>query len=150
MLKNDVNFLTITNSGLAIFRNIIPSLQGETIVCPETLSSKINISKVIFEKPKKMLKIADFANFGPKYLGPQSFPRHAVCGSKLEIQFSFTYIRVRDIQLCPQSPHKNVLILLIWVTVGDCPSLTFSLLAKVFAKGKMFWYIKNTVKPTFF
>ena len=25
--------------------------------------------------------------------------------------------------------------------MGDCPSLTFSLLAKVFAKGKMFWYI---------
>ena len=43
------------------------------------------ISKVIFENLKKMLKIADFANFGPKYLGPQIFPRHAVCGSKLEI-----------------------------------------------------------------
>ena len=25
--------------------------------------------------------------------------------------------------------------------MGDCPSLTFSLLAKVFAKGKMFWYL---------
>ena len=25
-----------------------------------------------------MLKIADFANFGPKYLGPQIFPRYAV------------------------------------------------------------------------
>ena len=24
--------------------------------------------------------------------------------------------------------------------MGDCPSLTFSLLEKVFAKGKMFWY----------
>ena len=24
--------------------------------------------------------------------------------------------------------------------MGDCPGLTFSLLAKVFAKGKMFWY----------
>ena len=35
--------------------------------------------KVIFEKlKKKMLKIAYFANFGPKYLGPQIFPRHAV------------------------------------------------------------------------
>ena len=45
----------------------------------------MNISKVIFEKLKKMQKIADFANFGPKYLGPQIFPRHAVCGSKLEI-----------------------------------------------------------------
>ena len=57
----------------------------------------MNISKVIFEKLKKMLKIADFANFGPKYLGPQSFPRHAVCGSKLEIWSSFTSIRVGDI-----------------------------------------------------
>ena len=35
---------------------------------------------------------------------------------------------------------KNVVILTIWVPVGDCPGLTFSLLAKVFAKGKMFWY----------
>ena len=26
-----------------------------------------------------MLEIADFVNFGPKYLGPQIFPRHAVC-----------------------------------------------------------------------
>ena len=24
--------------------------------------------------------------------------------------------------------------------MGNCPSLTFSLLAKVFAEGKMFWY----------
>ena len=38
----------------------------------------MNISKVIFEKLKKMLKIAGFANFGPKYLGPQIFRRHAV------------------------------------------------------------------------
>ena len=36
-------------------------------------------------KIEKMLKIAVFVNFGPKYLGPQIFPRHAVCGSKLEI-----------------------------------------------------------------
>ena len=33
----------------------------------------------------KMLKITDFVNFGPKYLGPQIFPRNAVCGRKLEI-----------------------------------------------------------------
>ena len=45
----------------------------------------MNISKVIVEKLKKMLKMADFANFGLEYLGPQIFPRHAVCGSKLEI-----------------------------------------------------------------
>ena len=45
----------------------------------------MNISKVIFEKLKKMLKIVDFANFGFKYFGPQIFPRHAICGSKLEI-----------------------------------------------------------------
>ena len=46
----------------------------------------MNILKVIFEKLEKMLKIADFANFGPKYLSPQIFTRHAVCGSKLKIQ----------------------------------------------------------------
>ena len=47
--------------------------------------STMHIFTVIIEILKKMLKIADFANFGRKYLGPQSFPRHAVCGSKLEI-----------------------------------------------------------------
>ena len=45
----------------------------------------MNISKIIFEKLKKMLKIADFANYGPKYLSTQIFPRHAVCASKPEI-----------------------------------------------------------------
>ena len=45
----------------------------------------MNISKVIFEKLKKMLKIADFASFGPKYLSPQIFPRYAICGNKLEV-----------------------------------------------------------------
>ena len=35
---------------------------------------------------------------------------------------------------------QNVRKLTIWVPVGGCPSLTFSLLAKVFAKGKMFRY----------
>ena len=47
--------------------------------------STMHIFTVIIEILKKMLKIADFANFGPKYLGPQSFPRHAASGSKLEI-----------------------------------------------------------------
>ena len=51
----------------------------------QNFSSNMYIFAVIFEILKKMLKIADFANFGPKYLGPQIFPRHAVCGSKLEI-----------------------------------------------------------------
>ena len=45
----------------------------------------MNIPKVIFEKLKKMLKIAHFANFGLKYLCPQIFPRHAVHGSTVEI-----------------------------------------------------------------
>ena len=36
---------------------------------------------------------------------------------------------------------RNARKLTIWLPVGDCPSPTFSLLAKVFAKGKMFWYI---------
>ena len=55
------------------------------IYVDNNLKNKMNISTVIYEKLKKMLNIADFANCGPKYLGPQIFPRHAVCGSKLEI-----------------------------------------------------------------
>ena len=39
-----------------------------------------------------MLKIADFVNFGPKYLGLHIFPRNPVCGNKLEIEARFTYI----------------------------------------------------------
>ena len=38
-----------------------------------------------------MLEIADFVNFGPKYLGPQIFPRHPVGGSKLEILISHIF-----------------------------------------------------------
>ena len=34
----------------------------------------MNIFTVIFEILKKMLKIADFVKFGPKYLGRQIFP----------------------------------------------------------------------------
>ena len=51
----------------------------------QKLSSTINISAVILEKQKKMLKIADFFNVGLKYFGQQIFPRHAVGGSKLAI-----------------------------------------------------------------
>ena len=42
----------------------------------------MNILKVIIEKLKKMLKVADF---GPKYLSPRIFPRKAVCDNKFEI-----------------------------------------------------------------
>ena len=38
-------------------------------------------------KTEKNAKIADFANFGPKYLGPQIVPRHANWGSKVDIVF---------------------------------------------------------------
>ena len=31
---------------------------------------------------KKMLKITDFVNFVLKYIGPQIFTRHSVCGGK--------------------------------------------------------------------
>ena len=43
---------------------------------------------------------------------------------------------------------ENCLILTIWVPVGECPGLTFSLLAKVFAKGKMFWYMSSDTVST--
>ena len=47
----------------------------------------MNISTVILEKLKKMLKIADFANFGAKYLGPQIFRdmRFAALNSKYSV-----------------------------------------------------------------
>ena len=32
--------------------------------------------------------------------------------------------------------------------MGDCPGITFSLLAKVFAKGKMFWYPRPAARLT--
>ena len=93
-----------------------------------------------------MLKIADFANFGPKYLGPQIFPRHAVCGSKLAIQSSFTYMRVGVVRIfndalkcdtkCPYFPHLG--------PVGCLPVPNIFPLAKeTFAIGKMFWNTKT-------
>ena len=41
---------------------------------------KMNSSAVIFEKPKKMRKIADFANFEPLWSLNESFAEHPVCG----------------------------------------------------------------------
>ena len=87
-----------------------------------------------------MLKIAKFVYFGPKYLGPQIFPRHAVWGSQLKIWSCLTYIRVggyliRDFdpsQKCPYSPHSG--------PVGCLPAPNIFPLAKeTFAKEKMFW-----------
>ena len=88
--KFDHFSLFFHNNSVENYRSDIPKYGKEAAwwalhLCRQKFSSKMNISTVIFEKLKKMLKIADFAKFGPKYLGPQIFPRHAVCGSKLEI-----------------------------------------------------------------
>ena len=40
----------------------------------------MNSSAVIFEKPKKMRKMADFANFEPLWSLNESFAEHPVCG----------------------------------------------------------------------
>ena len=45
----------------------------------------MNISKVIFEKLKKMPKIADFANFERLLSLNASFAGHLVCGKMLGI-----------------------------------------------------------------
>ena len=47
--------------------------------------SKMNSLAVIFEKPKKMRKIADFANFEPLWSLNESFAGHAVWGKMLGI-----------------------------------------------------------------
>ena len=49
----------------------------------QKFSSKTNSSAVIFEKPEKMAKIADFANFGPLWSRNASFAGHPVCGKML-------------------------------------------------------------------
>ena len=45
----------------------------------QKFSSKINSSAGIFEKPEKMAKIADFANFEPLWRLNESFAGHPVC-----------------------------------------------------------------------
>ena len=47
--------------------------------------STMNSSRVILKKLKKKPKIADLVSFLELYFGPRRYPRHAVCGSKLEI-----------------------------------------------------------------
>ena len=39
-----------------------------------------------------MLKITDFANLGPKYLGPQIFPRHAVSSRFVAVNSKYSLI----------------------------------------------------------
>ena len=43
-----------------------------------------------------MLEIADFVTFGPKYLGPQIFPRHAFVAAGTEYSLLSHIIRVGD------------------------------------------------------
>ena len=56
----------------------------------------MNILTFIFEKLKKKPKMADFVIFGPKYLGPQIFPRHAFVAAGTEYSLLSLIIRVGD------------------------------------------------------
>ena len=98
----------------------------------------MNISKVIFEKLKKMLKIAYFAKFGPKYLGPQMFPRHAVCGSKLEIWSSFTLYSSWGYSTTLSDVTKSYPYSRQWGPLGWLLAPNIFHLANEFDKGKKF------------
>ena len=84
---------------------------------------------------------------GPNISAHRFFPdmRFVAVNSKYSL-VSHIYSS-RGYLISRSNPIKNELTLTIWVPVGDCPSLTFSLLAKVFAKvfakGKMFCYSKD-------
>ena len=73
-----------------------------------------------------MLKIADFVNFGPKYLGHQTFPDMAF-NSKYSLVSHILELGIINYRL------KNVRIRCL-----SRPNI-FPL-ANTFAKGKMFWY----------
>ena len=51
----------------------------------QNFSSKINSSAGIFEKPKKMAKIADFAHFEPLWSLKVNFSGHPVYGKMSDI-----------------------------------------------------------------
>ena len=59
------------------------SLSGQNFSC------KMNSLAVIFEKTKKMRKIADFANFEALWSLNANFAGHPVCGKMLGIWSSF-------------------------------------------------------------
>ena len=65
---------SVENSRIDIWKNGRDTAWWVLHLYRQKLSSKINIWIVIIEKLKKILKIADFASLGPKYLGPQTFP----------------------------------------------------------------------------
>ena len=56
----------------------------------QKFSSKINSSAGIFEKPKKMAKIADFAHFEPLWSLNANFAGHLVCRKMLGVWSGFT------------------------------------------------------------
>ena len=88
--------------------------------------SKINSSAGIFEKAKKMAKIAAFAHFEPLWSINANFSGHPVCGKMLGIWSGLTCrsnVRGEVVRL-PQRPLKILRILLTWCTWD--PRYTFS------------------------
>ena len=51
---------------------------------------------IFFRKTEKMPKMADFVTFGPTYLGPQIFRRHAFVAAGTEYCLLSHIIRVGD------------------------------------------------------
>ena len=109
----------------------------------KNFSSTMSISTVILKKSTKMLKMVDFVNFEPKYLGPQMFHRHAVCevNSKYSLishNLSLVYLMTltSTTQKCPNYLHLGL--------VGCRPAPIIFPLANEFDKGKMFW---NPIYP---
>ena len=95
----------------------------------------MNILKVIFENLKKMQKIADFAKFGPKYLGPQIFPRHAVCQGPIQGVTAGTQYRGPPTLGAPQveffydkeklAPNPNGYLHLLIISLSSTKLYTF-------------------------
>ena len=86
------------------FGNLRPKILGVYKVVKiqwAVITSSVYLTKIFFyhdlfdsyiRKIEKMLIIADFGKFGPKYLGPQIFPRHAVCGTTKNVWILLTRV----------------------------------------------------------
>ena len=68
-----------------ISKDVKDAFQRDLDLSKQKFHCKMNSSAVIFEKPKKMRKIADFANFEPPWSLNANFAGHPVCGKMFGI-----------------------------------------------------------------